>query len=134
MQFLALVLASLAASVFADPIVVDTLAKIVQCAETDISWTGGTGGCIQRTRLLHVNSTNERIFPPETVSQVIKDNGDIVGEADLVFSTTYAWGGYGCPAGSSVVFTVTDYDGNGASTAPVIVSDSSDSGCVGPSA
>ncbi|KAM5546299.1 hypothetical protein V8D89_000425 [Ganoderma adspersum] len=112
MQLLALVLASLAVSVFADPIVVDTPAEIVQCAETDISWTGGTA--------------------PYYV--VIKDNGDIVGEADLVFSTTYAWGGYGCPAGSSVVFTVTDYDGNGASTAPVIVSDSSDSGCVGPSA
>ena len=63
-----------------------------------------------------------------------------------MFSTSYAWGGYGCPAGallvdpmiclkglnlnlgSSIVFTVTDYHGNGASTAPVIVSDSCECG------
>ncbi|PIL28614.1 hypothetical protein GSI_08656 [Ganoderma sinense ZZ0214-1] len=113
MQFLTLVLASLlaSASVYAADIVVETPAEIVQCAETDISWTGG----VDSSRL------------PSSIKRLttsIKDNGDIVGEADLVFDTTYAWGGYGCPAGSTVVVTVTDYDGDGASTDPVIVSNS----------
>ncbi|PIL28606.1 hypothetical protein GSI_08648 [Ganoderma sinense ZZ0214-1] len=89
MQLLAFVLASLAASVYAADLVVNT---------------------------------------------PVKDNGDIVGDADRIFGTTYAWGGYGAPAGSSVVFTVTDLDGNSASTAAITVSDSSDSSCLDPGA
>ncbi len=37
------------------------------------------------------------------LSYRIKDNGDIVGDSSLVFGTSYAWGGYGAPAGTSAV-------------------------------
>ncbi|KAM5546309.1 hypothetical protein V8D89_000435 [Ganoderma adspersum] len=108
MQLLTFILASLAASVYAaDPLVINTPAELIQCESTVITWTGGT----------------------TPYDLVIKDNGQIVGDNDLIFGTSYEFGGTAAPAGSTVVFVVSDFSGEQASTAPIVVSNSSDSSC-----
>ncbi|EJF55785.1 hypothetical protein DICSQDRAFT_184179 [Dichomitus squalens LYAD-421 SS1] len=66
------------------------------------------------------------------VDTPIRDNGEVVEDSARLSETSFQWAGYGAPAGSTVVIYVTDTAGDGASTAPVVVSPSSDSSCLGP--
>ncbi|KAI1787043.1 hypothetical protein LXA43DRAFT_1098620 [Ganoderma leucocontextum] len=135
MQLLALVLASLAASVYAaDPLVIDTPAEVVQCEPTVITWSGGTefSNALHEGRLTKTVDSNPRVT--QIIPQVITDNGDIIGDNDLIFGTSYEFSGTAAPAGTTVVFSVSDFSGDGASTAPIVVSNSSDSSCFPPSA
>ncbi|TBU25786.1 hypothetical protein BD309DRAFT_1016114 [Dichomitus squalens] len=64
--------------------------------------------------------------------QSIRDNGEVVEDSERLSETSFQWAGYGAPAGSTVIIYVTDTAGDGASTAPVVVSPSSDSSCLDP--
>ncbi|PIL28592.1 hypothetical protein GSI_08633 [Ganoderma sinense ZZ0214-1] len=66
---------------------------------------------------------------PLVINTPIKDNGDIIGDNDLIFDTSYPFSGEAAPAGTTVVFVVSDFSGDQASTAPIVVSNSSDSSC-----
>ena len=89
---------------------------------------------------------------PLVTVRSIKDNGDIIGDNDLIFDTSYQFGGTAAPAGTSsmprpttvycsvltcgqpgttIVFIVSDFSGQSASTAPITVSNSCE-WCSGP--
>ncbi|TBU41369.1 hypothetical protein BD309DRAFT_965373 [Dichomitus squalens] len=94
----------------ATPLVVDTPTEIIQCGVTNITWSGGSGA----------------------YSLSITDNGEVVEDSARLSETNFQWAGYGAPAGSTVIIYVTDTAGDGASTAPVVVSPSADSSCLDP--
>nr|VWO98154.1 Aspartyl proteinase [Ganoderma boninense] len=105
MQFSAFILAFglVASALAADPLVINTPAELIQCESTVITWSGGTDW---------------------GTASSIKDNGNIIGDNDLIFDTSYQFSGEAAPAGTTVVFVVSDVSGDQASTAPIVVSNS----------